>query len=385
MKNDIFFERQKKAAQALAEKGVYAAVIKDFEGSRNSSVRYLTGHPTDAAFFIFADGKTILVPWDVNLAKQYAFSGEIIPYTDFDRNFIKAAISIFGKEGAGKSKTDKAILDFSSAFTWNEVTKLKKALSGFKTQCLEDGGIDSIVMKARLIKDKSEFALYRKGAEITNTIIDKLEELVVPALVGTSSLTETDVALYIEKLAREMGAEGTSFDTIVSSSKRSWGIHPYPSFSSFPITEKGLTIVDFGIRYKGYATDVTITFAGRKLTKKQAEMVSLVKEASQIAQVMIKPGIPVSQPAEAVQSFLSSHGYTMPHSLGHGIGLDVHELPFLKAGNSGMIFEEGMIFTIEPGLYDPKEGGVRLENDFIVTKTGCKKITNSRVIQPQSL
>lgn len=379
MEKEVFFERQKKAAQALAEKGIYAAVIKDFEGCRNSSLRYLTGHPTDAAFFIFADGKTILVPWDVNLAKQYAFSGEIIPYTDFDRNFIKAAISVFENKGAGE-----AVLDFSSAFTWIEVTKLKKALSGFKTQCLEDGGIDSIVMKARLIKDKSEFALYRTGAEITNTIIDKLEELVVPALTNASSLSETDVALYIEKLAREMGTEGTSFDTIVSSPKRSWGIHPYPSFSSCSITGEGLTIVDFGIRYKGYATDVTVTFAGRKLTKKQAEMVSLVKEASQLAQAMIKPGIPVSQPAEAVQSFLSSHRYTMPHGLGHGIGLDVHEPPFLKAGSSGMIFEEGMIFTIEPGLYDPKEGGVRLENDFAVTKTGCKKITNSRVIQPQS-
>ena len=110
-------------------------------------------------------------------------------------------------------------------------------------------------------------------------------------------------------------------------------------------------------------------------------MIALVRQAAEEAEKTIRPGIPSSEPSRIVNSLFSSHGYTMPHSLGHGIGLDVHEEPLLKANqaNPGTL-KKGMIIAVEPGLYDPAWGGVRLENDFIITDTGCEKITSSRII-----
>ena len=116
-------------------------------------------------------------------------------------------------------------------------------------------------------------------------------------------------------------------------------------------------------------------------------MVSLVTEAAASAEKMLKPGTPVSAPADEVNRFFRSRGYAMPHALGHGTGLDVHEPPFLRpapdtAAGAGplTLLEKGMVLAVEPALYDSGGGGIRLENDYIITESGCEKITSSRVI-----
>jgi Xaa-Pro dipeptidase len=404
--SNVFFERQDRLFKQLSAAGIFAAVLKDFEGSKNSSIRYLTGHPQDSVLFIFCgiakerrgcnrrgtQGATLLLPWDINLAKENAYCTEIIPYTDFNRNFSNAVVSIFAgnvppsiskylKTGSAKTTSGKEKIEFSGASSLLEIKSLKKLLPNKNIVCKETG-IDLILSQNRMIKDESEISIYREAAKITNNIIDKLEKFVKKSLQKPSAkISEIEIALLIEKLARESGAEGTGFKTLVAGHERSWAIHPYPTFSSSPVSKTGTTIVDFGIKYKGYTTDVTITFVGKNPTGKQKEIINLVSEAAGRAEKLLKPGTFIKSLAEDINVFFEQYGYSMPHSPGHGIGLDVHEAPVLRISNEARLcLQEGMILAIEPGLYDPLHGGVRLENDYVITKTGCEKITNARII-----
>jgi Xaa-Pro dipeptidase len=198
---------------------------------------------------------------------------------------------------------------------------------------------------------------------------------------SSRQISEIEIALLIEKLIRKNRAEGTGFETIVAGSKRSWAIHPYPAFSSSPITKTGTTIIDFGVKYQGYTTDVTITVAGKNLKKKKKEMIKLVSAAASRAEKLLKPEVSALSVSENITKFFAKSGYSMPHSLGHGIGLDAHETPVLKSSSENkQLLKKGMIIAVEPGLYDPIHGGVRLENDYLITKDGCEKITNARII-----
>ena len=127
---------------------------------------------------------------------------------------------------------------------------------------------------------------------------------------------------------------------------------------------------------------MTTTVAYGKLTEKQEKMISLVKEATEIFESILGPGISTVKLTEAVTSLFEKNGFTMPHALGHGIGLDVHESPVLKnLKRTETILKPGMVLAVEPGIYSPESGGVRLENDYMITETGFEKITNSRIIR----
>ena len=144
---------------------------------------------------------------------------------------------------------------------------------------------------------------------------------------------------------------------------------------------KGLSILDFGVKYNGYCTDVTLTFA-RDLDPKQEKLVNLVEKAAKLAVPMSHNGTPARDIAAAVDKLFAKSKKEMPHGLGHGIGLQEHEYPVLRnSSENEWILESGMIFTIEPGLYDPLLGGCRLENDILVTETGYEVLTNARIIR----
>ena len=144
----------------------------------------------------------------------------------------------------------------------------------------------------------------------------------------------------------------------------------------------GLSIIDCGLKVEGYATDITLTVCRGELTDKQHQMVELVAEAHSIgAQAGKLSQVSGSAVAAAVDEYFAASGWSMPHSLGHGIGLDVHEAPTLKAHPAyDKPLLPGMIFTIEPGLYDAEAGGVRLENDYLMTEKGAEPLTSSRIL-----
>ena len=173
------------------------------------------------------------------------------------------------------------------------------------------------------------------------------------------------------------------FETLAAGPSRSWGIHPFPSSTSGSFGGNGLSILDFGVKVEGYTSDVTITIARGKLAEEQQLMIRLVEQAYEAALRAARPGASPREPAAKADEVFGSAGWRMPHALGHGIGLDAHERPLLHIQGSGndSALTEGMVFTLEPGLYHPEHGGVRWENDVLMTSKGPKVLTSATILR----
>jgi len=216
-----------------------------------------------------------------------------------------------------------------------------------------------------------------KACAVTDAIIDDIERL----YRNGAFATELDVAMHIEKACRELGAEGTGFETIAAGPARSAGIHAFPAFTNGEFGTDGCSILDFGVKVEGYTSDVTMTVASGTLSDRSRRMMRLVQGAYDLAVSLLKPGESSFAIAKAIDDYFNAEGYFMPHALGHGIGLDAHEQPvFRNREDSDTELLPGMIVAIEPGLYHPEAGGVRLENDFLITEHGARQLTHSRFI-----
>jgi Xaa-Pro dipeptidase len=179
-----------------------------------------------------------------------------------------------------------------------------------------------------------------------------------------------------------MGAEGMGFETLAAGPTRSFGIHAFPTFTAGPFANMGLSILDFGARFEGYTSDVTMSFVDEAIGLEQKTMIELVEEAHSIAIAACGPGVPFLKVATLVDDLFKKAGWSMPHSLGHGIGLDAHEAPALSMrALPNACMEPGQIITVEPGLYDSERGGVRLEDDVLITNNGAEVITHSRIVR----
>jgi Xaa-Pro dipeptidase len=338
----------------------------------DADIRYLTGMPNDSVLLLFANEKSTLVPWDIHLAQELANADEIVPYTSFDRNLDKTLGSLFVEAGIGGGMRIEA----PEATAFPTAARLSAVLEPAEFICRTDG-LDAKIRELRAVKDEDEIALIIRAASIANdileTLIDNLE---------SGFQDETEVAHFIEAEAISSGAESVGFPTIVAGHDRSHGIHAFPGYGVAPIGSAGFTIIDFGVRVGGYTSDATLAALFGDPTQSQRKMLNLVQEAYDMSIDRLAPGVDARSIAGEVESLFGSAGYSMPHSLGHGIGLEVHEAPWLRsAGGEPSPLEPGMVFTIEPGLYDPTEGGVRLENDVVIASSGVTIITNSRIVQ----
>jgi Xaa-Pro dipeptidase len=249
-------------------------------------------------------------------------------------------------------------------------------LIDFDVICRNEG-VHGETEKMRALKDEEEIRIYRMVAGMTNELIGLLEENVRSGILKT----EVDAALFIEAEARRQGCEGTGFTTLAAGPDRSFAIHAFPPYTAAPFAGKGLSILDFGLRYSGYTTDVTLTFV-RDPSPAQEKLLSLTEKAYKLAFSLVEEDRPAKEIARAVDAFFGKSKKTMPHALGHGIGLQEHESPALRSReDNGWILKPGMVFTLEPGLYEPSLGGCRLENDVLLTGTGPEALTTARIIR----
>lgn len=369
----MYEKRITRVAEWMEREGIACAVLEDTEGRRTSGLRYLSGMNQDALLFVFASGATVLVPWDETMARKIARADEIIPYTDFNRDFPTALAALLIRSSSFPS----ARIEICAATPHPVYSELCAAFPETEILCRRNG-ISDYIDSLKMIKDQAERDILRQACAITDSIIEGLSR----RFTENSLETELDAALYIETEARRLGAEGSGFDIIAAGPSRSFGIHAFPSYSGASLKEPGLSILDFGVRYQGYTSDVTMTVVRGKTSEKQELMISLVEEAYAFAEAEARIGADTRAIAKGVDKIFARHGFTMPHSLGHGIGLDVHEEPLLRSrGERGTLLEEGMVFTLEPGLYDPEEGGVRLENDILLEKDGPVTLTRSRILR----
>jgi Xaa-Pro dipeptidase len=356
----------------MAQEGVALAMFEDSEERRDVSIRWLSGQPGDALLFLSVERKCLLRPWDINLAKIFADADFIIPYGEAGRLPRKALVSALKKlkiPGGSKVEVPPAtpypdFLDFVGAHTDYDILCRKRCAA-------------SKAARLRAIKDSDEIKIIKKAATITNELIAMLEKQVRAEKIKT----ETGAALFIEAESRKLGCEGTGFTTLAAGADRSFGIHAFPAYTASPFGGAGLSILDFGLKFAGYTSDVTLTFA-RDCTPSQEKIIGLVEKAHKLAAAAALPGARTRDIARSVDDFFAKSKKAMPHALGHGIGLEEHEFPDIRnREDNDWVLEPGMVFTLEPGLYDPIDGGCRLENDFLMTEKGPQTLTESKIIR----
>jgi len=228
---------------------------------------------------------------------------------------------------------------------------------------------DEIVSSLRLNKDYMEIEAIRRAIQVAETA---LHNTITQVQVG---MTELDIASELMIQLLRAGAEvEMPFNPIVSSGPNSAIVHATPSDRKLQIGD--MLMLDFGARVKGYISDITRTFAIGKIQGKMQEIYNIVKKANEVGKNAVKPGVPCAEVDRLTRASIEDAGYGkyFIHRTGHGIGLEGHEGPYIS-GDNNLILSEGMTFTIEPGLYIPNQGGVRIEDNVVVTSEGVECLT----------
>ena len=232
---------------------------------------------------------------------------------------------------------------------------------------------ERIVEQARVIKDAAEIAILRDAAA-------RLGQVVPIALAAIrAGRTERSSAAVIEAAMREAGYERMAFDTIVASGPHS--AMPHYRAGTRELAPGDLLVLDFGGVLDGYCCDLTRTVAIGPPSREARRVYQAVHDAHAAAVAAVKPGVDASAVDRAARDLLRDRGLgeAFGHGTGHGLGLDVHEEPRIgkpRADVPPVALAPGMVFTIEPGAYLPGFGGVRIEDDVLVTETGCELLTS---------
>lgn len=228
--------------------------------------------------------------------------------------------------------------------------------------------LDDQLNSMRVVKDANELAILRDAAAYADYAIE----------VGVSEIaegkTELEILTAIELALKKKGISHMSFDTMVLSGPKTASPHGKPGDRK--IQKGDLVLFDLGVIYKGYCSDITRTVAFGEPSTKQKEVYETVRKAEQAAVDAVKPGVKAMELDKIARDIITEAGYGefFTHRLGHGLGISVHEFPSVT-GNNEMELIEGMVFTIEPGIYDPNITGVRIEDDVVVTKDGVEVLT----------
>jgi Xaa-Pro aminopeptidase len=225
-----------------------------------------------------------------------------------------------------------------------------------------------LVSALRMVKDGDEIALMRKAAHLGC----RLFEEILPRI--EAGATEIHVAAELEFLARGLGAEGMSFETIVASGARSSLPHGRASLARLP--RKGFVTLDFGVILNGYCSDMTRTVHIGGASREERSAYDAVLDAQEAAVQSVRPGVTCGEVDEAARRVLRKAGLAkwFTHSTGHGVGLEIHEQPRVAAGQETRL-EPGMVITIEPGIYKPGNFGIRIEDMVAVTEKGARVLT----------
>jgi Xaa-Pro dipeptidase len=222
-----------------------------------------------------------------------------------------------------------------------------------------------------LIKDETEIRFIKNACKISDKIIKKIPDILQ---IG---LKEYELAAEIEYLMIKNGADKPAFETISSFGKNS--SQPHYSHGKNKLKEGDFVLCDFGACYKKYNSDITRTFIFGKASSKQKEMYDVVLKAQEIGFESVKLGVKASQVHKKVSSFINNTKYKnrFIHSTGHSLGLSIHDGDFRIGADCELKIQENMVFTIEPGVYVPGYGGVRIEDDVLIKKDKIEILTKS--------
>lgn len=337
--------------QNLKISNLDAALISSYE-----NWRYFSGFTGSHAYLVITSTDQVLItdPRYTEQATQQAIGWKIITHGLDAMPSLQQAFESSGVVTVGY-ETQK-ISDF-------EIGRLRGNLPEITWIPMEDIG-----KQLRAVKNNEESANIRQAIRIADLAVEELTGIVIPGM------TERDVAIELDYRLAKHGSEGPAFGTIVATGPR--GALPHATPSDQVITPGDMIVVDCGATYHGYRSDITRTLWVGDPIPRMREIFDVVLASQQAAQAVIRPGITGGEVDFAHREVFRKHNleqYSL-RGLGHGVGLEIHELPRVVMDTSEVI-QTGMIFTVEPGLYLPGIGGVRIEDMVEVTQDGCEILT----------
>lgn len=353
-------QRLERLVAAMRADGLEALVV-----SKGSDVKYLTGFTGeygtavlvvtwDGAYFV-TDGR-----FESQASDEVASKAEVHVYQKWDDR----PASYF--TCAGDILRERQIAE--AGFVASDVTVSGHADLAEHAVGVELKLVRDYVSEIRMIKDANELVLIRKACQISMRSFYAVLDFIKPGV------TEIDVANELERQFRSRGGEGACFDTIVASGPIN-GACPHATVSSRALEYGDFVTIDFGTYYQGYCSDITRTVVIGKAREPQLyEAWRIVNEAKQLGASMLAPGVTYAEISNAINDYVKQRGYSIPHGVGHNFGLDIHEAPFMGPRNT-TAERPGMVHTIEPGIYLPGIGGVRQEDDYLITEDGCERLT----------
>lgn len=329
--------------------------LKSLLITKPAGVTYITGFLGDSSWALVTD-KNIYLLTDSR-------------YTEQARAQCRGC-KIIQCEGTAAAELARLLKKYKSLRTLavEDTTSLAAFQSLKKHVKVRLKAVDGIVESARAVKDKSEIAAVTEAARIAAKALRQTFKYIKPGV------TENELVGRLDFQIRKAGAAG-SFPTIVAFGPRASRPHHQPTRRK--LKKNDTLLIDFGVRYNGCCCDITRCFAVGRPNPFYKKVYNAVQEAQTAAIKMIKPGVPVKEVDAAARKVISKHDLPVyGHGTGHGIGLEVHERPVISPAGE-VELQPGMLFTIEPAVYIPGKLGVRIEDDILVTKTGCKVLTRS--------
>ncbi|WP_028548794.1 M24 family metallopeptidase [Paenibacillus sp. UNC451MF] len=319
---------------------------------------YMTGFTGSSGIVLISETKAYLLT-DFRYMTQAPAQATAFEVVEHAPNPMETARDLLTKQGISKVGFEQ------NDMTYGAYQTTAKALSG-----IELAATDGIVEKLRVIKDESEIAVLQEAADLADRTFTHILNFLKPGA------KEADIALEMEMFVRKNGAASTSFETIVASGERS--ALPHGKASDRILQADEFVTLDYGAYYKRYCSDITRTVVVGKPTDKHKEIYNIVLEAQMTALDKIKPGMTGKEADAVARDIIQRYGYGdyFGHGTGHGLGMEVHEAPRLSK-NGETVLTPGMVVTVEPGIYLPGFGGVRIEDDIVVTDTGIKILTHS--------
>lgn len=333
--------------------------LQAFAVTHLTNVRYLSGYTGTAGMLLCLPDTTYFLT-DFRYRTQAASQvGDLAHIVIADKGMWKEAAKLLKKHGVERVGFEAEHTSVAAHEDIGRTIAPTRTVAATGT-----------VEKLRLIKEEDELVIMREAARIADKAFAHALNLLKPGI------SELEVANQIELKIRELGGQGTSFDTIVASGTRSALPH---GVASEKLLEKGdMVTIDMGARFAGYCSDMTRTVCLGKASKRHKEIYALTHRAQVAASAAMRPGFGCKAADAVAREIITEAGYGeyFGHGLGHGVGMDIHEQPRLSKLGKGKL-AAGMVVTSEPGIYLPEWGGVRIEDMLVITPEGVEILTGT--------